>query len=152
MGALQDIIAMYGKGGIEVATYAGTGDPPAEKDLLIRSVIQPNAGLITWVRPGFETGDVVDKHTAQLQNLLQSIKDLRRRLNTLEWLASITLIFLFNACTWDSVADLQEQAVRLLISVIAILLLKYVFKYLVFFLIRRYIQRKLLKYFSPSTL
>jgi hypothetical protein len=40
----------------------------------------------------------------------------------------------------------------LLISVIAILLLKYVFKYLVFFLIRRYIQRKLLKYFSPSTL
>ena len=148
MGILQDIIDLYGKGGIEVSTFAGNGEATAENDLLIRTVIQPNASLITWVRPGNETEMALERHQVKLQSHLQSIKDLRRRLNAMGWFLTIVSVLLFYGIS--SNFDVS-QAVRLIVVAAAAFLFRVLFKYLVLVLFRRTIRQKLQKYFSPLT-
>ena len=148
MGILQDIIDLYGKGGIEISTFGGTGEAPAGNDLLIRTVIQPNASLITWVRPGNETEMALERHQVKLQSHLQSIKDLRRRLNAMGWFLTIVSVLLFYGIS--SNFDVS-QAVRLIVVAAAVFLFRVLFKYLVLVLFRRIIRQKLRKYFSPLT-
>jgi hypothetical protein len=148
MGILQDIIDLYGKGGIEVATFAGIDETTAENDLLIRTVIQPNASLITWVRPGNETEMALERHQVKLQSHLQSIKDLRRRLNAMGWFLTIVSVLVFYGI---SAKFDVSQAVRLIVVAAAAFLFRVLFKYLVLVLFRRIIRQKLRKYFSPLT-
>jgi hypothetical protein len=148
MGTLQDIIDLYSKGGIEVATYAGTGVAAAENDLLIRTVIQPNGSLITWIRPGREAESALERHHDKLHSHLQSIKDLRRRLNAVGWFLTIVSLLLFYGIS--SNFDIS-QAVRLLVIGAAAVLFRVLFKYLVLIVFRRTIRRKLSEFFSPST-
>jgi len=148
MGILQDIIDLYGKGGIEISTFGGTGEAPAGNDLLIRTVIQPNASLITWVRPGNETEVALERHQEKLQSHLQSIKDLRRGLNAMGWFLTIVSVLLIYGIS--SNFDVSEAA-RLIVFAVAAFLFRILFKYLVLVLFRRTIRQKLQKYFSSSS-
>jgi hypothetical protein len=148
MGALQDIIDLYGKGGIEVVTFAGTTETSSENDLLLRTVIQANANLITWIRPGKDTESSIERHHEKLQSHLKSIKDLRRRLNAAGWFLTIAFVLLFYGI---SAGFDVSQFVRLLAAAAAAFLFRILFKYLIFNIFRRYVRRKLQKYLSPST-
>lgn len=148
MSALQDIIDLYGKGGIEVTTFAGTEDTSVEQRPLIRTVIQPNASLITWVHPGKESERVLEKHHEALQSHLKSIKSLRQRLRSGGLVAVLASVLSLNAITAEFDVSL---VIRLLVSAAAAILLRYLFRYGIFFTFRWYIRRKIQKHFSTLT-
>jgi hypothetical protein len=147
MSSLQDIVDLFSKGGIEVTTFAETLDEQNERLPLIRTVIQPNGSLITWVHPENNDEGALEKHHDQLKTHIQSIKNLRQRLKTAEWAVSAVFVLLLNVLTLEWHLDLKMQIIRLLLNATAIFLLRYLLRYLFTFFFRWYIRRKIQKYF-----
>jgi len=151
MSVMQDIIDLYSKGGIEITTFAAAQDASAGQLPLIRTVIQPNASLITWVHSGEESEKAIERHHDTLQSHLQAIKNLRQRLKTGAWVAAVAAVLFFNAYNFDLDLGWGWQVIRLLLSAGAVVLLRYLFRYLILFVFRWYFRRKIQQYFSSLT-
>jgi hypothetical protein len=147
MNSIQNVIDLFSKGGIEVTTFVESIDVPDEQLPLIRTVIQPNGSLITWVHSENKYEGSLDKHYDQLKSQIQSIKTLRQRLRTGEWAVAAVFVLFLNAFTLGWQLDVKMQVIRLLLTATAIFLFRYLFRYLIILIFRWYIRRKIQKVF-----
>lgn len=150
MNSIQNVIDLFSKGGIEVTTFVDSIDVSDEQLPLIRTVIQPNGSLITWVNSESKYEGAVNKHYDQLKTHIQSIRNLRQRLKTGEWAISAVLVLFLNALTLGWQLEVRFQIIRLLLTITTIFLFRYLFRYLFLLIFRWYIRRKIQKVFSPQ--
>lgn len=140
MNALQALVEMYGKGGLEVTTSADAeeGNPPGR--LLFRTVIQPNASIMTWVDPEHHDDQAWQRHHEKLQAHVQSIRQLRSQLNSIWVVFSIIYVVLIFAV--PAPEDLLYAVTKLVVSVVGVYVLRVSLRYIA----RWYIRRQLRKY------
>ncbi len=114
MSALQLLVDMFAKGGLEVTTFNAGDDPENGRLPIIRTVIQPNANIITWVQPGVEDPKAWEEHFEKLDNQIRSIRRIRHLLNYSSIAVMTAYIVAFNLVT----QDLVNWFIRLAVSIV----------------------------------
>jgi len=143
MSALQLLVDMFAKGGLEVTTFSAGDDSENGRLPLIRTVIQPNANIITWVQPGVENPKAWEEHYEKLNNKIRSIRRIRQLINYSSIAVIAAYIAVFNLVT----QDLYGWLIRLVISIVGAILLRSLLK----LSLRWYIRKQINKYLSFST-
>ena len=138
MSAVQDLVDMFARGGLEVTTF-GDGDGSDNGRLpLIRTVIQPNANIITWVQPGVENPEAWAAHYEKLQSQIEGIRRIRRLFNYGSIAVISAYVAIFNLVS----QELTSWLIRFVVSIVSVILLRLILK-LIF---RWYIRRQINKY------
>ncbi|MDM8523909.1 hypothetical protein QUF80_11120 [Desulfococcaceae bacterium HSG8] len=74
---LEILRMLYSEGGIEICTASGMRDDQ-EENILLRTLIQPDADVITYVsEAAFEHADIRDEHQKKITDIIRSIRTLR---------------------------------------------------------------------------
>jgi hypothetical protein len=140
MSAVQDLVDFYGKGGLEITTYSDVDDTAAKRSHLVRTVVQPDADIISWVHLGTVSEEVWEKHLGELQNKVRSIKRVRWLLKYAGFLFVIVPFTIYNAVT--------RELTHLIFSLIISILAAFLFRFVIALSLRLYIRRQLEKFGS----
>ena len=136
----QVLVDMFAKGGLEVITYGDGDDSENGRLPLIRTVIQPTANIITWVQPGMKNPKAWEEHYEKLQSQIRSIQRIRYFLNYSSIVVIAAYIAVFNLVT----QDLYNWFIRVVVSIVGAILLRYILK----LGLRCYIRKQINKYLS----
>ena len=133
-----DLLELYGKGGLEVVTEKESDQAAANRPLFIRTVVQADGDVITWVHPQVKSESLWELHQQKLRDKIQSIQLARGLLRYFGFvIVSVPLLF-------------YNLRVREFIPMIATLLIglavAWLIRYLIAFLIRFYIRKKINQY------
>ena len=140
MGVRQDLLDLFVRGGLEIVTPAD-GEPAGEGHLSIRTLVMPDADIITWVQPGVMDEAMWTQHQERLRQKISSIHILRWSLKWGGFIIMTGLFVLFNL--W------VQQLIPFLISLLVSFVMGYLIRLGFSAALRLYIQRQNDKYLGP---
>jgi hypothetical protein len=142
MTAVQDLIEMFAKGGIEITTFDGADGEASERPPLLRTVIQPNANVITWTSRGKEYPQAWVRHYEKLHSRIESIRRIRAYL---QYSGFLSYFILVPAVIRSA---LTEQLVPFILSLILALVTPFLLRFFFAYALRIYIRRQMQRFVS----
>ena len=136
----QELVDLYGKGGLEIVTEYEQDAAAAKQPLLIRTVVQPDADIITWVHPGAESVSLWERHQRKLQSKIRSAQRVRWLLKYAGFILVLVPFTIYNAFT--------RELIPLIASFLLSITAAFLFRYLIALVLRLYIRHQLDKYLS----
>ena len=134
MGILADLSELYAEGGITVCT--------PEDSVLVRSVIQPDADILTWVSPDvFENISIWETHLGQVRQKFNFAQRIRLAIRYSYYLTPLPGV------VGSVMAIIQRDYLPLVFS-LGVSLLPFVGRLGLIALLKFYIQRKIDQFMS----